>query len=445
MSSFTNPITAFAAFLIATIMVNAALPASAIEPLQYPRDGKILDIVDADQAAALSLLEEVVNINSGTLNVAGVRAVGDVFAREFDKIGFETRWIDMPKEMARAGHFVATRSFGDDPNKGPHLLLIGHLDTVFEENSPFQTFERNGNSAKGPGIADMKGGNVVVLYALKALVEADVLTQGKVTVFFTGDEESVGNPISTARRELIEAGKSADFALNFEGMSPGYAVIGRRGSSNWSLSVSAPQNHSSGIFNDRVGAGAAFEMARILNRFYGEVRGPFGLTFNAGVMAAGTIVEQGATVSDQSAYGKGNVVPNTAVANGGLRFMSEDQKAAAREAMRKIVDANLPQTEATITFEDRYPAMEETAANKALLARLNAIHARLNLEPVSSFPPERRGAADISFVAPYVTGMDGLGVDGSGAHSPREVMDVASMHFATRRSALFIADLMAAE
>ncbi|MEL6111572.1 MAG: M20/M25/M40 family metallo-hydrolase [Pseudomonadota bacterium] len=403
-------------------------------------DNAVLATVEKDGDAALRFLEQMVNINSGTLNVTGVRAVGDAFSERFAAIGFDTSWIEMPEGMARAGHMVATRTFGS--GEGPHLLLIGHLDTVFEENSPFQTFERDGDIAHGPGIADMKGGNVVVLYALKALVENNALNNGKITVFFTGDEESAGEPIAVARKDLIAAGKAADYALNFEGMSPGYAVIGRRGSSNWSLEVTAPQAHSSGIFNDRVGAGAAFELARILNRFYGEVRGPFGLTFNAGVMAAGTLIEEGETRADQSAYGKGNVVPNRAVANGGLRFMNEAQKDAAREAMRKIVAANLPQTTATISFEDRYPAMEETPANQALLARLNAVHARLGLDPVESFPPERRGAADISFVAPHVTGMDGLGVDGQGAHSPREFMHVPSMAFATRRAALLIADLM---
>ncbi|MEO1426399.1 MAG: M20/M25/M40 family metallo-hydrolase, partial [Pseudomonadota bacterium] len=178
-------------------------------------DTAILATIEADGDAALSFLEDVVNVNSGTLNVIGVRAVGDMFAQEFEAIGFATRWIDMPEEMARAGHMVATRTFG--AGKGPHLLLIGHLDTVFEENSPFQTFERDGDIARGPGIADMKGGNVAVLYALKALVENDALRDGKITVFFTGDEETAGSPLTLARKELIAAGKAADVALNFEG------------------------------------------------------------------------------------------------------------------------------------------------------------------------------------------------------------------------------------
>jgi len=405
-------------------------------------DQRIVRAVDANFADQLAFLEKTVNQNSGTLNVVGVRAVGAMYEAPFQALGFDTSWIEMPAEMARAGHFVATRTF-DEP--GPHLLLIGHLDTVFEPDDDFQTFRREGDRASGPGIADMKGGNTVILYALRALSEADALAGGTITVFLTGDEESVGSPIALARKDLIAAGKRADFALNFEGMSPGYAVIGRRGSSNWSLEVTARQAHSSGIFRDGVGAGAIFEIARILNRFYGEVRGPFGLTFNAGNIAGGTSVTMGETKSDQAVFGKSNVIPNRAVAHGGLRFMTEAQKEAAREAMRKIVEDSLPQSDSTISFQDRYPAMEETPGNKALLARLNIVHKRMGVEPVVGFPPERRGAADISFVAPYVTGMDGLGVDGDGAHAPGESMDIASMRFATRRAALFLADLLAGE
>lgn len=411
----------------------------AFQPLAQADDDTVLAAIDANFEAQVAFLEEIVNQNSGTLNLEGVRATGEIFTREFDALGFETNWIDMPEEMNRAGHFVATREFGP----GPHVLLIGHLDTVFELNSPFQTYSRDGDTATGPGIGDMKGGDAVVLYAVKALLEADAISAGQITVFFTGDEESAGTPLSRSRGDLIAAGKAADVALNFEGGSNEWAVIGRRGSSSWSLETSAKQAHSSGIFSDRVGAGAIFEMSRILNRFYGEVRGPFGLTFNPGLLAGGTIVEDGATPSDLNIYGKTNVVAQKSVVHGGLRFMNEDQLQAARAAMQGIVDDHLPGTDATITFRDRYPAMEETEANIALLAKLNAVHARLGLAPAKSFPPERRGAADISFIAPYVTSMDALGVDGEGAHGLGETMSISSMREATRRAALLIGDLLA--
>ena len=419
--------------------VATALSCVAVLPFAVADDGAILDIVDKNFDAQVTFLEETVNQNSGTLNIQGVEAVGAMFIREFNAIGFETNWIEQPENLARGGHFVATKRFG----RGPHVLLIGHMDTVFEENSPFQTYSREGDTATGPGISDMKGGNAVILYAIKALLETDTLDAGTITVFLTGDEESPGRPLSVSRRDFVKAGKAADVALNFEGGSNEWAVIGRRGSSGWTLETTADQAHSSGIFSDRVGAGAVFETARILNRFYGEVRGPFGLTFNPGRIAGGTIVETGDTPNDLTTYGKTNVVAQKSITAGGLRFMNDAQLQAARASMQGIVEDNLPGTQATITFTDSYPAMEVTEANEALLEKLNAVHARLGLEPAKAFPPERRGAADISFIAPYVTAMDGLGVDGENAHAPGETMSIESMRDATRRAALLIGDLLA--
>lgn len=405
---------------------------------QEARDTELLQTIDANSNGQLAFLETLVNQNSGTLNVSGVRAVGALFEREFETLGYTTRWIEMPAEMNRAGHFVATRRYG----RGPHLLLIGHLDTVFEANSPFQRFERDGDLIRGPGINDMKGGDAVILYALKALQSVGAIRRGRITVFLTGDEEAPGSPLSVARRDLIAAGKAADVALNFEGGSAQWAVIGRRGSSSWQLQTTGKRAHSSGVFSDQTGAGAVFELARILNRFYGEVRGPFGLTFNPGVIAGGTFVEPTETPREYRAFGKTNVVAQTARAEGGLRFMNDAQLQDARRRMRQIVEDHLPNTGAEIIFKDSYPAMEVTDANRALLERLNAVHTRLGLPPAKAFPPERRGAADISFIAPYVTSMDGLGVDGKGAHSLEEVMYLPSLQQATQRSALLIADLM---
>ena len=238
---------------------------------------KIVATVQSYDAASIAFLEKVVNINSGTLNVAGVREVGAIFGAAFEEIGFTTQWIDMPEEMNRAGHLFASI----DGSKGKKLLLIGHLDTVFEENSPFQTFERKNDSlAYAPGGNDMKGGNVVVLYALKALHELSLLQDAYITVAFTGDEESTGKPLEISRKHLIEAGKKADIALGFENSTGfNHATVARRGASGWRLEVEGKRAHSSGVFSERVGAGAIFETSRILNAFYEEVRGEQYLTF----------------------------------------------------------------------------------------------------------------------------------------------------------------------
>ena len=396
---------------------------------------KIVEKVKAMDEAAIDFLEKVVNINSGTMNLDGVRKVGAEFDTAFQAIGFNTEWIEMPEEMNRAGHLFA-RIQGD---KGHKLLLIGHLDTVFEADSPFQTFERDGDMAYAPGGNDMKGGNVVILYALKALHELNLLNDASITVAYTGDEERTGKPLSISRKDLIAAAKSSDIALGFE-TATGFnnATIARRGASGWKVETAGKRAHSSGVFSERTGAGAIFELARILHRFYEEVRGEQYLTFNPGNLLGGTFVDYNSLKSSGTAYGKTNVVAQTAVVHGGLRFISEEQKENARAKMRAIVADHLPSTNATITFTDSYPAMGPTEENKALLKQLSEVSEALGFGEVEGYDPGRRGAADISFVADYVPGLDGLGSMGKGAHTPQETVDLATFNALIQRTAVFI-------
>jgi glutamate carboxypeptidase len=397
---------------------------------------KIVQAVKNLNGESLLFLEKVVNINSGTLNQKGVKDVGNVFSNAFQEIGFQTQWIEMPDTMNRAGHLFASI----DGKKGKKLLLIGHLDTVFEKNSPFQTFERiNDSMAYGPGANDMKGGDVVVLYALKALVNLNLLKNANITVAFTGDEESTGKPLSISRKALINAGKKADIALGFENAT-GFnnATIARRGASGWKVEVKGKRAHSSGVFNERVGAGAVFEMSRILNAFYEEVRGEEYLTFNPGTLLGGTFVNYNSQTSSGEVFGKTNVVAQTAFVNGGLRFISEEQKEKARAKMREIISQNLPQTTASISFTDSYPAMGPTKGNKAVLEVLSEVSQDLGFGPVTGYDPSKRGAADISFVADYVDGLDGLGTMGNAAHTPQETVNLKTVNALIQRAAVLI-------
>ena len=396
---------------------------------------KILKQVSLNQENAIIFLEKVVNINSGTLNKKGVRMVGDVFRNAFDDINFSTQWMEMPEEMNRAGHLFAYKK----GSKGKKLLLIGHLDTVFEENSPFQTFERRDSIAYAPGGNDMKGGNVVMLYALKALDDLNLLNKSTITVALTGDEESTGKPLSISRKDLIEAAKNSDIALGFEN-STGYnnATIARRGSSGWSVTTTGVRAHSSGIFRDSIGAGAIFEMGRILHKFYEEVRGEELLTFNPGNLMGGTFVNYDENKAEGVIFGKTNVIPQIAKVNGGLRFISEEQKERARNKMRLIVQESLPYTTATISFTDSYPAMQPSEGNSKLLKLLSDVSLSLKQGEVFPYDPGKRGAADVSFVADYVDALDGLGTMGSGAHTPNETVNLKTMEALISRTAIFI-------
>ncbi|MCF6295013.1 MAG: M20/M25/M40 family metallo-hydrolase [Flavobacteriaceae bacterium] len=398
-------------------------------------ENKILKTVTANNSEAIEFLKKVVNINSGTMNHEGVKKVGDVFGKAFEDIGFKTNWYDM-SIVNRSGHLFAETN-GD---KGKKVLLIGHLDTVFEADSPFQEFKMiNDSVAHAPGGNDMKGGNVIMLYALKALADNGLLQNAQVIVAYTGDEESTGKPLTISRKDLIEAAKRSDVALGFEASS-GFneATIARRGSSGWKVEVTGKRAHSSDIFSEEVGVGAIFELSRIINEFYNDVKGEEYLTFNPGVILGGTQVTYDDAFNKGNTFGKTNVVAQTAIVDGGLRFISEAQKESARDKMRAIAANNLPLTSAKISFIDSYPAMGPTQGNKELLEVLSQVSVDLGHEAVVAYDPSKRGAADVSFVAAYVDCLDGLGTMGSGGHTPQETVNLNTIEALTQRTAILI-------
>ena len=285
----------------------------------------------------------------------------------------------------------------------------------------------------------MKGGDVIILFALKALADNGLLKNTQIIVAYTGDEESTGHPLEVSRKDLIDAAKRSDVALGFE-TSTGfnYATVARRGSSEWKLEVQGKRAHSSGIFNENVGAGAIFEMSRILNTFYNEIRGEEFLTFNPGVALGGTQVDFDSEHGSGIAFGKSNVVAQKAIVNGGLRFITEEQKEKTRDRMRAVLTNNLPHTSAEISFTDSYPAMPPTEGNYKLLKLLNEVSLSLGQGEVLAYDPGKRGAADISFVAQYVDCLGGLGAMGSGAHTPNETIDLKTFKAITQRTAILI-------
>jgi glutamate carboxypeptidase len=424
--------------VLVVLALAVAVPADLSAQGLSATEERIVAWIDDHGAEAIELLERTVEINSGTMNHAGVRQVADVMAVELQALGFETRWVELPTELERAGHLVAERT----GSRGQRLLLIGHLDTVFEEDSPFQEFERRDSVAHGPGAADMKGGNVVIVQALRALDAAGALDGATIRIVLTGDEESPGRPLDVTRGALIEAARQSDVALGFESGSRDseheYAVVARRSSSRWKLTVAGTPSHSSRVFSESVGAGAIFEAARILSAFYDEVRGEEYLTFNPGVILGGTELTYDPEANRGRAFGKTNVVAEHAVVHGGIRTISGEQLERARAAMRRVVMASLPGASAEIEFEDAYPAMPPTDGNRALLSAYDRASRDLGYGPVLPFDPGGRGAADISFVASYVAGLDGLGPYGRGAHTVDETLDLRSVPKATKRAALLI-------
>ncbi|HVO97392.1 MAG TPA: M20/M25/M40 family metallo-hydrolase [Bryobacteraceae bacterium] len=400
-----------------------------------PEQQKIIAAVNADADDSLKLLEQIVNINSGTLNPAGVRRVVDILRPRFEELGFACRFIPM-EEVHRAGHLECERK----GTHGKRVLLIGHMDTVFEPSSPFQKFERKGDIAVAPGSEDMKGGLVIILSALKALNRAGALDGANVIVFLTGDEERHGDPLSISRRDLIAAGKRSDAALEFEAgarqAGRDMASIARRSAYGWTIKTTGITGHSAGVFGAS-GFGAIYEMARILDDFRQELREP-DLTYNVGLITGGATAAYDPATATASATGKSNIIPAIAEAYGDLRTVTDEQYQRTRKKMEDIVGKHLKGTRAEIHFEEGYPSMPPTDANKSLLNELNNVNRTLGMDVMEPLDPSRRGAGDVSFVAPYVASISGLGAYGSGGHAPGETIDLKSQTPQTRRVALFI-------
>jgi len=422
--------------LAAVVLALSALPACA--STLDKNEQRMVEWVDAHADDAVALLSETVNISSGTMNHDGVRQVGRVMRRELDELGLVTEWIEQPEEMNRAGHLFGRKLDGS----ARKFVLIGHLDTVFEADDTFQGFARDGEVATGPGVDDMKSGNVIIVYALKALQEIGALQDIPVVVAYTGDEEKAGKPLAVSRKELVEAGQWADFGLGFESAvnydDADWSTVARRSSSGWILTVEGMQAHSSGIFSDKDGAGAIFEAARILDAFYAEVRGEQHLTFNAGTIQGGTDVHYDTQQNRGTTFGKTNVIPRKVVVHGGMRTISQDQLDRTRTAMQTVVANSLPHTSASIAFTEGYPPMFPTDGNRKLQAELSAINTALGRGPMKELDPSQRGAADVSFVAPYTDAIAGLGALGEGGHTPNESLDLTSLPLAIKRAAILI-------
>ena len=397
---------------------------------------RIQKYVEKHSEEAIDLIEKVVNINSGTLNIDGNRTVGNIFQAELDQLGFNTYWVTYPENIKRSGHLFAEMRGG----KGKRIVLIGHLDTVFEPDDPFQRFIRDGDTAYGPGVADMKAGDVSMIYVMKALDKVGVLKNLELTLVFTGDEEKTGGPPSVVRKELIEAGKWANIGLGFEGahgMNTG--TVARRSSSSWRLTTTGIQGHSSQIFKDELGYGAIFEAARIVNAFREELLGEEYLSFNPGTIVGGTDIAYDPVTARGTTFGKTNVVSQAATVHGGIRTISTEQLDRAMASMKDIVSQNLPGTTARIRFRTSYPPMAPTKANYALLDELESVNMDLGYGELEPLDPGKRGAADISFVAPHVdASLAGMGPEGFGGHSEKEGLDLTSFPRTTTRAAILI-------
>jgi glutamate carboxypeptidase len=416
-----------ACLLLPTELVQAQPSALRLSPVEE----RMRAFVRSHEAEQVALLEKAVNIASGTMNPTGIRAMSRLFESEFAAIGFDTQWIPLPDSAKRAGHFFAERR----GSRGKRLLLIGHLDTVFEGDG--EKFVVKDSLAYGAGSSDMKSGDLIILYALKALNSVGALKDTRIIVAMTGDEEDPSPLMELSRKPLVDAARRSDIALGFE-EDAGKGTVARRGIGSWQLTVTGTQGHTSGMFSPSTSFGAIYEITRIITAFRERLSGEQYLTFSPGIILGGTNVTFDSIALSGTADGKDNIVAPRAYAHGDLRFLTREQQAKARDAMRAIVAENLRGTSATISFEDGTPSMPPTPGNYALLAVVDTVSRALGRGPVEALDPGLRGAGDISFVADHVDAVDGLGAIGFRSHSRDEHVNLKSLGPATERAAILI-------
>jgi glutamate carboxypeptidase len=450
-------------FLIAALGAATQTPANA---QLTPAEKQLIAYVNSHMESAMQLLITSVNINSGTLNIDGVKKVGALYAAELKKLGFTIEWVSEPDSLHRAGHLVATHT----GKKGKRLFLIGHLDTVFEPDMPAgpgtpqasrpkannETHAEKGDiperpfsgmytvlndsTATGQGVNDMKGGDVVIITALQALQATGMLKDMNVIAYFTGDEERSGNPHAIARQDFVERAKTCDIALSFESAGGlDHVVAARRGASGWFLDVTAKTGHSATILSENAGDGAIYEAARILNTFREQLGTEPYLTFNPGLILGGSEINLDAQGAKGTAAGKTNIISPATKVSGDLRFLREPQKDSARDKMRAIVANSLPGTHATITFSDGLASMEPSPGNLRLLAAVDKTSKDMGIGPVAMDDPAIRGAGDISDIGHYLDCLDGLGASGTGAHRAGETINLKQYPLLIQRAAILIA------
>ena len=362
-----------------------------------------------------ALLEEVVLINSHTANKAGVDAVGRVFRRELEAIGLK---VDTMPEPDHGDLLIASSQAARDSG---NLMLCGHMDTVFPADSSFNWFRVQDGKCFGPGVADMKGGLVAALYALKLLAEEGLLHDIALKFLLNSDEET-GSPVSGPLIRELATQSSA--ALVFEcGGDKGQVVTGRKGKLGLRLEVTGQAGHAG--YPGAIKASALLELAHKIIALEDLNGLTPGLTLNVGRAQGGSAP---------------NVIAERAEALIDIRLPDAESETELNEEIERIVSAvQVRGTSSVISPTSGRPAMEASQANLDLFARLKPIAAGLGIELDHEY---RGGVSDANYIAAQKTPvLDGLGPVGGNDHSELEFINQHSLAERAALTALLMASL----
>lgn len=374
---------------------------------------KILSVLAKEEADQFHLLRKLVLQPSFSWFKEGVDGVGRLLGEQLTSCGMDMEVI--PGE--KLGNQLVFRSPAARKN-GKQLLLVGHMDTVFPEDSSFNWYKDDGQLVKGPGVIDMKGGLVVAVSAIRALYHCGLLDTIPLTFICNSDEE-IGS-LESVPLILAEAEKSFA-AMVFEcGGLGGELVTGRKGKTGYRLDVSGRAGHAA--FAGRDKASAILELAHktiALEKLNDPDRE---IVVNVGVVQGGM---------------GPNSVAEKARAEIDTRFLSEeDADRVAGEISRIAGSSTIAGTGGVLLQTSSRPPMEQTEGNRELF---NLVREQAGSLGITVAEELRSGVSDANTIATVgIPVIDGMGPIGGSDHSDREYMIRSSLPEKTRLAALSI-------
>ena len=389
-------------FAVAATAALLGLSAQAA-PTTVPKDARVWAAAQAARPQQLKLLQQIVDIDSGTGDVAGGRKIAAILAARLKALGYAVETV----KAEAAGLPENTVATLHGSGKG-RILMIGHIDTVFEPGTAARRpFRMDADKAYGPGVSDEKGGVVEGLYALQVLHDLG-FKDFKQIVFLIETSEERGSPGAKALIGSLVG--DADVELNLEpGDLPDVLTVWRKGSATFHIDVKGRAAHA-GIAPQE-GRSAAIELIHQI-----QADGVFptsgdGVTANVTVIHAGT---------------RANIIPDAAEAQINVRVRQKGDLAKVQAAFeRNARTTQVPDTKVTVSREPSYPPLPNNPGTDALADRAEAIYAGLGMKI------GRGGNGGASESAMAVDGgvpaLDGLGPAATGFHSASEYLLLGSV------------------
>jgi len=375
---------------------------------------ELIAYLDSQQSNMLALLERMVNIDSGTLDKAGVDRVGALLADRLAGLGFEVEVI----RQQEYGDHVLGRKAGTGTRR---ILFVGHMDTVFAAGTAAQRpFRIEAGRAYGPGVLDMKGGIVCLLFALEALkaTQHPAYDVAAMCVVFNSDEEYLS---PTSRPLIEEEARRSRTVCVFEPARPGGEyVISRKGTGKYLLTVTGRAAHA-GAQPER-GRSAVGEMAHKIVALHALTDFSTGTTVNVGVVRGGE---------------RSNVVAERAYAEIDIRVPGLEEYARLDRRIKAIASGStVPDTTAVLSGGLGFPPMIQTPGAKVLFEALRAAGQVVGVE-IRGVPTG--AGSDANYASQFAPTLDGMGPQGSETHSDREFIEVPTLLERSKVTALFLA------